>query len=100
MLFEEGADVTNNGKVGATLMSIIARNSATSHHTSNESSRGRGINIFRGWRFASLLVILSGFLGDALARFHHCASIASLLFSCDLVGELLKQPLGEILDLL
>ena len=55
---------------------------------------------FRGWRFASLLVILSGFLGDAITRIHLGASLASLLLSLDLIGELLEQPLGTILALL
>ena len=54
---------------------------------------------FRGWRFASLLVILSGLLGDAITRIHLGASLASLLLSLDLLGELLEQPLGTILAL-
>ena len=46
---------------------------------------------------------LSAFLGGAFARQHLVAagaSVASLLVSVDLVGELLEQPLGTILALL
>ena len=56
---------------------------------------------FRGWRSCSLFIILSAFLGDAFTRRYLAGtSIAALLVSTDLAGELLEQPFDMILALL